>query len=57
VNWIGQIVTALLRWLQGLAERDKTIQDAKTPKPIRDAWAGYLRDRLPPKDGGGGQPK
>lgn len=57
MNWIGQIVTALLRWLQGLAERDKTVEDAKTPQAIRDGWSAYLRKRLPPEDDSRGQPK
>jgi hypothetical protein len=32
LNWIEQIVMALLRWLTGLAREDKTSQDAK-PQP------------------------
>lgn len=36
MNWIEQIITALLKWLQGLATKDKTVEDAKDQTDLRD---------------------
>lgn len=36
MNWIEQIITALLKWLQGLATKEKTVEDAKDQTDLRD---------------------
>jgi uncharacterized protein YPO0396 len=36
MNWIEQIITALLKWLQGLAREDKTVEEAKPQQDLRD---------------------
>ena len=35
MNWIEQIVTALLKWLSSLARQDKTSEDANTQDALR----------------------
>lgn len=36
MNWIEQIITALLKWLHGLAQEDKTVEEAKPQQDLRD---------------------
>tara|TARA_R110000868_G_scaffold388271_1_gene657081 strand:+ start:333 stop:518 length:186 start_codon:yes stop_codon:yes gene_type:complete len=59
-GWIKPLIEALLTFLEKKASAPRTIEDANTPKVIRDRWASYLRKRLHPvsdKDSGPGQPK
>lgn len=36
MNWVEQIITALLKWLQGIATKDKIVEDAKDQTDLRD---------------------
>lgn len=36
MNWIEQIITAILKWLHGLAREDKTVEEAKDQQDLRD---------------------
>ncbi len=42
MNWIEQIVTAVLRWLTGLAKTEPTAEDAKPDKELKEK----LLDRI-----------
>jgi len=42
VNWIEQIVTALLKWLVGAVKQDQTCEDAKPQEKLRNE----LLDRI-----------
>lgn len=42
MNWLGQILTALLGWLTKLAKEDTTSEDAKPQTNLRDE----LRNRI-----------
>jgi hypothetical protein len=56
-GWLKPLIEALLAFLERKASAPKTMQDANTPKSIRERWAAALRERLRDKDGGSGQPK
>jgi hypothetical protein len=36
VNWIEQLVTAFLKWCQGMAQADTRSEDAKSQAKLRD---------------------
>jgi len=36
VNWVEQILTAFLKWFQGLAQADTRSEDAKPQAKLRD---------------------
>lgn len=42
MNWIEQLLRAVLHWLTQLAREDKTAQDAQPQDQLRDE----LRDRI-----------
>ena len=42
MNWIEQIVSAILKWFTSLVQSDKTSQDAKPQEDLKQA----LRDRI-----------
>lgn len=36
MNWVEQIVTAILKWLQGVAQSDTRSEDAKPQPKLRE---------------------
>ena len=42
MNWIEQIVSAILKWFTSLVQSDKTSQDAKPQEDLKQV----LRDRI-----------
>ena len=56
-GWIKPLVEALLAFLDGKSKEPSTIQDANTPKTIRDRWNAYIVERMRDKGGGDKQPK
>jgi hypothetical protein len=54
------VLEVILAFVERKVSEPKTIEDAATPKPIRDRWAAYLRDKLDKLPNAGGadrQPK
>jgi len=46
------IMSALLKFLEGQANKPRPIADANTPLTTRERWAAYLRQRLRQPSGG-----
>jgi hypothetical protein len=51
VNWVEQIVTALVKFLYGLTKENPTARNAETPPEVRRGWDTWLRGRLRNKGG------
>lgn len=51
MNWVEQIVTALVKFLYGLTKETTTAQNAETPPEVRRGWDTWLRGRLRDKGG------
>ncbi len=52
MNWLEQIVTALLKFLRDLAREPNTLDNAQTPPEVRRGWDAWIRGRLRDKGGG-----
>jgi hypothetical protein len=52
VNWLRQLILALLEFFSAEARKPRTLEDANTPDSIRRRWADALRDKLRDKNGG-----
>jgi hypothetical protein len=52
VNWLEQIITALLKFLRDLAREPNTLDNAQTPPEVRRGWDAWIRGRLRDKGGG-----
>ena len=51
-GWVKPLLEALLDWLEKQSNKPQPMEDVKTPKPLRDRWAAYLRDKLRDKNSG-----
>lgn len=51
MNWVEQIVTALVKFLYGLTKENPTARNAETPSEVRRGWDTWLRGRLRDKGG------
>ena len=46
MNWLEQIITAILKFLNARANEPKTLDNAQTPQPVRSRWDAWVLDRL-----------